>query len=216
MWMHAVAHVHVCRCTSRCPCLCVCVCVCVCVRARAHACMCVHAHKQYSLFQYTYMLSLHWHSHSEIHLSLIGFPHACLYFPLVWTAGMLAPRTPSPSVCGTTRKSTRSRGQGFWAVCVSCPTLSSSSKTLDVSLELHALHFLSMDILLDFFFFLVHVSDIRINVISRVCVADLQASLPAICLSIINQNGKKCTVENCLCILYPDSFVPYICWRHVL
>lgn len=57
-------------------------------------------------------------------------------FPLSDT---LERQTQSPSVYGTTRRSTKSRAQGSWAVSASCPTLLTDSKTLAVSRRLSIL-----------------------------------------------------------------------------
>lgn len=52
--------------------------------------------------------------------------------------------TQSPSVYGTTRRSTKSRAQVSWAVSASCPTPSTDSKTLAVSSSMYVVHTLCL------------------------------------------------------------------------
>lgn len=65
-------------------------------------------------------------------------PLFCLIYQLFFApslplSGTLERQTQSPSVYGTTRRSTKSRAPVSWAVSVSCPTPSTDSKTLAVS-----------------------------------------------------------------------------------
>lgn len=72
------------------------------------------------------------------HLFIVLNPLFCLMDLFSFTlflpmSDTLERQIPSPSVSGTTRRSTKSRERVFWAVSVSCPTPSTDSKTQAVS-----------------------------------------------------------------------------------